>query len=180
MAPITINGNTLDPVAEAPVLRALGLETPDASKSNYILLQVSDILSSAEKSGLAELGLVIPGCVAENTYLYKYEDTNLETIRSLPFVIWANVYLKEFKIRPVLKELASATPSRFLPALSVPSNSRFTHLVDIVLHEGVDPSSDVVISGITAAAHVQREDLVVCRDKVRLGVQARYLNELAS
>src|SRR5262249_49159647 len=41
MARITINGVSLDPLAQAPALAAAGLDTPDTSASNYILVQTA-------------------------------------------------------------------------------------------------------------------------------------------
>lgn len=46
MAEILINGNRLDPEAQRPALRAFGLESADASKSDYILVQSIEPLSN--------------------------------------------------------------------------------------------------------------------------------------
>ncbi|KAK0727777.1 peptidase S8 and S53 [Lasiosphaeria miniovina] len=166
MAPISINGNTLDPVVQGPVLRALGLEAPDASGSDYVLIQVSDARTTPEQKGnLANLGLVLHGYISEKTYLYSYEGTDLQKIRSLPFVIWADIYLKQFK---------------YLPGLSGPAYSRTTNTVDIIFHEGVDTSSGRLKRDIAAAAHIDRDGLELGRNKVRLTVEERWLDLLAS
>lgn len=39
MSSITINGITLDPDAQAPVLHAMGLQSRDAANSDFILVQ---------------------------------------------------------------------------------------------------------------------------------------------
>ncbi|SCO92700.1 uncharacterized protein FRV6_16828 [Fusarium oxysporum] len=182
MAPISINGNTLDPVAQGPVLRALGLEAPDASGSDYVLIQVSDARLTPEQKGhLANLGLVLHGYVSEKTYLYDYKGTDLQKIRSLPFVIWANIYLKEFKVSPDLKEAGTATSSHsILPGLSGPAYSHTTDMVDIIFHEGVDTSSGRLKRDIATAAHVDRDGLELGRNKVRLTVEGRWLDSVAS
>ncbi|KAK1757133.1 peptidase S8/S53 domain-containing protein [Echria macrotheca] len=180
MAPITINGNTLDPVKHASVLRALGLEAVDASESDYVLIQCDARLSPEEKAQLADLGLVLHGYVSENTYLYGYKESDLDKIRSLPFVQWAGIYLKQFKISPDLKTAARETPSQILPGLAGPPYSRARNAVDIVFHEGVDPTSDQLRRDIAAAARVDAKTIEISRNKVRLTVEDRCLDPLAS
>ncbi|MFL6628005.1 MAG: hypothetical protein ACJ8G1_16315 [Vitreoscilla sp.] len=41
MTRITINGVSLDPIAHAPALKLAGLESADASGSDYILIQTA-------------------------------------------------------------------------------------------------------------------------------------------
>ncbi len=84
MALITINGVSLDPVAQSQALRAAGLESVDASKSDYILVQTSTPLSPSQQDELARLGVVIQEYVSENTYLCGYKGTDLAKIRALP------------------------------------------------------------------------------------------------
>jgi len=180
MAPITINGNTLDPVAQAPVLRALELEAVDASKSDHVLIHSIARLSPEEKDQLAGFGLVLHGYVSENTYLYEYKGTDLETIRSLPFVSWANIYSKHFKVSPDLKAAGREASSQILPNLAGPSYSRAANTVDIVFHEGVDTSSEQLKRDIAAATHVDWESIKISRNKVRLTVEDRGLDSLAS
>ena len=59
MALITINGVSLDPVAQSDALRAARLESPDASKSNYVLVQTGEPLSEEQQQELARLGVEI-------------------------------------------------------------------------------------------------------------------------
>ena len=94
MALITINGVSLDPIADAQALSLAGLESADASTSDYILIQTTAPLSPEQTDELAQLGVVVQEYVSENTYLCSYEGTDLTSIRSLSFVTWANVYLQ--------------------------------------------------------------------------------------
>src|SRR5436190_22097801 len=100
---ITINGNSLDPEVQTPVLSGLGLRADDASKSDYILVQTDAPLSVEQKNELVNLGLVMHKYVSLNTYLYGFKGTNLNAIRALPFVTWADVYLQQFKVAATLK-----------------------------------------------------------------------------
>ena len=68
MSRITINGISLDPVAQADALSVARLEAADASKSNYILIQTSEPLSSDQAYQLTKLGVVIHQYVSENTF----------------------------------------------------------------------------------------------------------------
>ena len=179
MALITINGISLDPIAQAQALRAAGLESVDASQSDYILVQTSAPLSPEQTDELARLGLVIYEYVSENTYLCSYKGTDLKQIRSLPFVTWANVYLQEFKVAPNLRPTAAPT-SHILPTPVAASYSRTPHTVDIVFHEDVDPNSDAIKSAVAAAARVDKDGLAMDRHKVRLTVQEQDLDDLAT
>ena len=86
MALITINGVSLDPSADAQALNLAGLESEDASASDYILIQTTAPLSPDQTDELARLGVVVQEYVSENTYLCSYKGTDLTSIRSLPFV----------------------------------------------------------------------------------------------
>ena len=55
MARMTINGITIDPMKQAPALAAANLLSADASKSNFILVQVTAPLTPAQRKQLADL-----------------------------------------------------------------------------------------------------------------------------
>src|SRR5215472_5561109 len=180
MTLITINGISLDPIAQAQALRVAGLESVDASQSDYILVQTSAPLSPGQKDELAKLGVVIQEYVSENTYLCIYKGTDLAQIRALPFVTWANVYLRGFKVAPNLRPATTAPTLNLLPSSVGASFSRTPRTVDIVFHEDVDPNSDAVKSAVADAAHVDKTNLPMGRHKVRLTVEERYLDDLAA
>lgn len=180
MARITINGISLDPMAQAQALRAAGLESADASQSDYILVQTSAPLSPEQKDELTRLGLIIQEYVSENTYLCGYKGTDLAQIRALPFVTWANIYLQEFKVAPNLRPTTTAPALNLLPTSVGAPHSRTPRTVDIVFHDDVDPNSDAVKSAVAAAAHVDKTSLPMGRHKVRLTVEERHMDDLAA
>src|SRR5215218_8711343 len=139
MALITINGVSFDPIADAQALNLAGLESADAEASDYILIQTTAPLSPEQTEELAKLGVVVQECVSENTYLCSYKGTDLTSIRSLPFVTWANVYLRGFKIAPNLQPAGMTPAAHVLPTPAALSHSRTLRTVDIVFHEDVDP-----------------------------------------
>jgi hypothetical protein len=180
MASITINGVSLDPIAHAKGLQAASLKSADASDSNYILIQTQGALSEEQKAQLTKLGVVIHEYVPEETYLCGYKPSDLKAIRKLPFVKWANVYLKGFKIAPSLRPDAADASSSVLPVAPLRSPSRELHEVDVVLHKDIDASSGKLMDRIAAAAGLDPSKLQTGRRKVRLAVQEGRLQDLAS
>src|SRR4051812_38684774 len=115
MARIIINGISLDPDRQGAQLAAFDLAAPDATNSDYILVQTNAPMTAAQRDELAGLGVVIQEYVSENTYLCGYKGTDLSGIRALPFVTWANVYLEGFKVAPSLRSPVSDPSTHILP-----------------------------------------------------------------
>jgi len=178
MALISINGVSLDPTSTAPAMA--GITSADASQSNYVLVQTVAPLTSDEREELTRLDVIIHEYVSENTYLCSYKPADLSAIRSLPYVSWANVYLRGFKISPTLRPPAPAAAANIVPPDQSPLTSRDLRRVDVVLHDDVDPNSDVLKTKIAAAARLNPTDLRMSRHKVRLHVQERYLADVAA
>jgi hypothetical protein len=178
MSRITINGISLDPAASNPTVAALS--AGDAAKSNYILMQTKQPLSESEKQTLQSTGVGILEYVSANTYLCAYKPTDLTPIRSLPFVSWAGVYHRDFKLAPSLRP-APATAVQSIGGLEAAAPTRRTlHTVDIVLHDDVPSNDSAVRQRIADAVHMSPDDLKMDRHKVRLNVQERYLADLAA
>ncbi|THC96005.1 hypothetical protein EYZ11_004504 [Aspergillus tanneri] len=177
MSVISFNGNNLDPEAQRPVLRALGLELEDASKSDYILLQSVEPLSIDQEVELEKLGVDIHEYVSKNTYLCGFKDANLQPIRTLRYVSWVNVYLNLFVVESSLKSPAGVMEQSIFP--TVPKD-RTTQKVDILFHKDVDTNSPDILSAIAAAAHADAESLDAEQRKVRLNVESQNLDGLAS
>ena len=180
MARITINGNSFDPLAQSAALREASLTSVDASQSNYVLIQTRGRLSEDNKAQLAEMGVVIHEYIPDNTYLCGYEPADLERIRELPFVTWANVYLPELKIVPSLRSGTSASKGALAQLLATPSPSRDVHQVDVVLHEDVRSRSSQLKKQLAAAARVRPNDVEMSGRKARINVQERYLSDVAA
>jgi serine protease AprX len=180
MARITINGISLDPIAQADALRLAGFSSADASKSDYILIQVTAPPTAEQKEALAKLGVIINEHVSENTYLCQYKGTDLATIRALPFVAWADVYLRGFKVAPNLWPKTAAPAALVVPTAVPVSTSRTPRTVDVVLHEDIDPYADTIKTAIATAAHVDKDTLPTGRHKVRLTMEERYLENVAA
>ncbi|KAK3635672.1 hypothetical protein LTR22_019099 [Elasticomyces elasticus] len=186
MAPISINGIEFDPVADRNVMRTLGLEANDSSNSNFIIVGISGsgVTAREQEDQLARLGLVLQGYVADNTYLYRYEPADLEAIRNLDFVEWANVFMKQLKVNPALRQNNSGgardAANLLVPSLPQAVMSNNMQEVDAMLHKDVVSDNETLLEAISTAARVPRDHLYVCRNKVRLHVQNRNLDSLAN
>jgi hypothetical protein len=176
MARITINGITIDPTKQRPALAAANLLSPDASKSNFILVQAKGPLTAAQRQQLSDLGVEIHEYVPEDTYICRYLPADLSKIRSLPFVEWVNVYLHLFKISPRLRPTAAANALTPTPAAASLSKDRVT--VEIVLHK--DGITDALRNRIAAAAGVDPSQIHAGRRKIRLTVEQRRLDAIAA
>ncbi|MFI1031406.1 S8 family serine peptidase [Streptomyces sp. NPDC020951] len=177
MARITINGVTIDPLRQSHALASASLVSADASASNYLLVQTTHIPSVQEKEQLAELGVVIQEYVPENTYLCGYRPADLDAVRALPFVAWADVYLEGFKIAPSLRAGGLQSDLAALAAPAAAGDSQ-QHMVDVVLHDDVDAEADGVRQRIADAVGVSADDVQVTRNKARLTVSGDHLGAL--
>jgi serine protease AprX len=181
MAPITINGVSLDPVAEAQGLAAAGIEPADASQSNYVLVQTDGPLTAEQRRQLEGTGAEVQEYVPQSTYLCRYAPADLQPLRGLPFVVWAGVYLRGFKIPPTLKRPEPAPTTTIVPGTTGgPAPSRKRREVDVVLHDDVGPDQDDLRGRIAAAAKLNPDDLRTGRRKVRVTVEQGQLDALAA
>jgi len=180
MASITINGITLDPKAQESSVRALGLHSRDATGSNFILIQTKAPLDKAQRADLAGKGVQIMEYVPESTYLCHYPPADLEILRGLPYVEWANVYLQGFKIAPSLHgESAGRSPSE-LTSLAIrggPRRSNELRKVDVIFHANVD--FETVRERVANAAGLDPGALKPTGSKIRIKVKVQRLAELA-
>lgn len=180
MASITINGITIDPQAQAPAMRALNLHSPDASKSDFILIQTSAPLNKAQRDELAGKGVEIQEYVPDSTYLCHYPPADLDTLRALPYVEWANVYLQGFKTAPSLAGEGPRKASVELTTLAMRIPARADNQlkkVDIVLHANVDFKK--IRDRLAEAAGLDPAELKLAGNKVRIKVKAQKIAALA-
>ena len=180
MAKITINGISVDPQLQVNELSAAKAISPDSADSNYILIQTKQPLNRDQREQLAALDVQLIEYVPTNAYICYYAAADLAAVRALPFVEWANVYLRGFKIAPQLAQPAGAANSANLLAVGAPKTSmaQEPRRVEVVLHRNA--SANDVRDKIAAAARLDPEDLKVSNGKIRLTVRPQYLGDLAA
>lgn len=180
MASITINGITIDPKAQKPMIRALGLHSRDAAQSNFILIQTKKPMDKLQRDELAGKGVKILEYVPDSTYLCHYPPTDLAPLRALPYVEWVNIYLQGFKLAPSLQGKAPGRAPAELTTLTARVEPRVDSTprhVDVVFHANVDFKK--IRNKVAEAAGMDPADLKPAGNKVRIRVTAQKMSKLA-
>ena len=176
MSIITINGISFDP--DAPLLGLAGA-VDQADITNYILVQTDHPLSEGDVQDLAECGALILEYVPESTYICRYDPIDLSPVRALPFVVWAGVYLKQFKIAPDLQRIhGDSAVARAAKVVVETSMAQQPRSVTVALHRDADP--EAARSEIAAAVRLNPEDVQISGRKVTLNVLPQNLENLAA
>ncbi|KAL2812561.1 peptidase S8/S53 domain-containing protein [Aspergillus cavernicola] len=179
MSVITINGNSPEPATQQTMLQAYGIQKDHAADSNYILIQTLHPLSKVQKDQLSSWGVEIHEYVSENTYLCCYQTADINAIRRINGVTWANVYPQLFVLPPRLKEpVRTSEPA--VPSLASAPQTNTLKNVDIVFHDGVEATDSENKSAVATAAHVPFDILKPSGNKIRIQVQEQYLDEIAA
>ncbi|KAF3069642.1 Serine protease/ABC transporter B family protein tagC [Daldinia childiae] len=165
--PITINGNKFQPDKNIV-----------GTSSHYILIQSYMPLTLEQEIKLNDLGESedpkpsLQQYFSKNAYLYRWNSTNLDRIRLLDFVAYANVFPTECKMS---RSLQSKLLQRHKPQ-QVHSSSKKLWGIDIVFHDDVKPKE--LESSIIEAAHLDSITFEYGLHKLRCKVQERYLGAL--
>jgi len=81
-------------------MRQLG-ETPvitnEHGDTRYLLLQVRSELDAHQQAQLEQLGVEVLQFVPDDTYLCRFDVGELDHVRALAFVTWANPFMKRRK-----------------------------------------------------------------------------------
>lgn len=180
MARITINGVSIDPLKQVLAMAAANLTQQDASASDFILIQTKAPLTKDQREQLLALGAEVLEYVPEDTYICHYKPNDLTPIRALPFVAWVNIYLRDFKISPMIRAGAGG-PQPTAALLSLPSaesQSKDRVAVEVVLQKGADMAA--VKQQIAAAAGLDPNELQTGQSKIRMNIERRRLPALAA
>jgi serine protease AprX len=178
MSDITINGITIDPIKQNRALRDAGLVAEDASESDHILIQTAEPLTAEQRAELEGVDVRMQEYVSDNTYLAAYPPEDLSRVRALPFVDWADVYSRVFKIPPPLLPRSADTGDVRSLADHEPHPDRRLERVDLLLHPGIGAGPDL-IARVAAAARVEFDAVAVTPGKLRITTSVGQLPELA-
>ncbi|MFO0847190.1 MAG: S8 family serine peptidase [Gemmataceae bacterium] len=190
MADITINGITVDPLAQHPAVA--GAAAPAAAlaaamlalpvrDTNYVLVQAKRPLTTGERKDLEKSGAKILEYVPDNAYVCRYNPDDLGPVRKLQFVAWAGPYLRGFKVAASLAPIAAPAGRMSLMAAAAgpaPAMATTPRVVDVVFHRDADPKA--AAEKVADAAGLDQADVTPAGNKVRLTVQANRLNALAA
>ncbi|OAP62346.1 hypothetical protein AYL99_04549 [Fonsecaea erecta] len=165
---IVINGRT---VASSDV-------QPDASSSNYILVRTKrDPLNKAQKTELKGLGVEIQEFVGnenDQLYLCGFKPEDLDKVRNLDYISYANIYSPIFVVPDVLQS-STATP-----AMRTNEESDGAVEVNVLLHHDIKEASQDIVSKIAQAGNVQTSDITVEPGFVRVKVDPENLDKIAA
>ena len=180
MSNITINGISFDAATQRAAMGTAGLMSLDSSASNYILIQTNVPLDRAKKSELANLGVEILEFIPNNTFICKYEPSDLSAIQALSYIEWANIYLEELKITPKLRNSSFRNNKANLLSLGAIEHSIADQpkQVEIVFHNNVS-IDDELRNQIAAATRLSPNDLQFSSHSIRLAIQPQYLGDVA-
>jgi len=99
MAPITLNRNIFD------LATAKSNPLCSTPKPNYILIECNGPLKQLEITQLNQLHVTLNEYVGNETYLCRYEFSDLGKVEELPFIKHAVTYPSELKMSSGLREL---------------------------------------------------------------------------
>lgn len=181
MATIRINNITFDP-SEEPVRESVptrGGAAPAPEEPGHLLVQTKAPLNARTRKQLEAAGARVLEYVPDDTYICSAGD--LAAVRALPFVAWAGVYSRGFKVAPSLTGMAMRGQTMPLAVASARPERMFSSkpkAVDIVLH--LDAPQEEVKKKVASVAGLHDTDLSVTGGKIRVNVQESKLDELAT
>ncbi|UXI70257.1 S8 family serine peptidase [Tahibacter amnicola] len=186
MATITINGVSIDPQRDSEEMALAGLDSSDASTSDYILVQSSQPLLPDQRELLRQAGAEVlareqtdpPGSGA--TYLCRFPGQDLEAVRRLPFVAAALLYPRQVKVAPeLLTPEGTLRFATFEAGLSPQTTmAQEPRDVSIILHPG--RSVREVAADIARAARLDSEGINIEDEHIVVRVLPQHLADIAN
>ncbi|PNP73551.1 hypothetical protein FNYG_13145 [Fusarium nygamai] len=144
----TINGNTfsVSSLPDGPEQSGEGEMRVNhlPENTNYIVLETQDPLKRPEKRTLQELHVELHEYLGGNTWLCRYEPTDIKSLRDLAFVKDAKPLQPELKLQPALKDGAAESRT-----------------VDIVLQNRADDSAEDISQRIQDSLGISPEDITI-------------------
>lgn len=119
-------------------------------------------------SELSGLGVKFERLVSKHTYLARYENSDLDILRALPFVRAANVFGPSLKTVATLKKSLLDNPTRT------------DQKVVVLLHPNSPQSESEVAQEIGNRLSLDLVNIVTSRRKIELAVSAAQLEAIAS
>ena len=106
--------------------------------------------------------MVIHEYVGGDTYLCGFGGDDLDEVRGIRSVIWADGYGRGFKVASDLREASGSRP------------------LDVILHADVNPASTDLRDRVAAAARIDPSGIAAGRHKYRLVTDMSYIDDIAA
>ncbi|EWG55348.1 hypothetical protein FVEG_13360 [Fusarium verticillioides 7600] len=144
----TINGNTfsVSSLPDGPEQSGEGEMRVNRlpENTNYIVLETQDPLKRPEKRTLQDLHVELHEYLGGNTWLCRYEPTDIKSLRDLAFVKDAKPLQPELKLQPALKD-----------------DTAESRTVDIILQNRADDSAEDISQRIQDSLGISPEDITI-------------------
>jgi subtilisin family serine protease len=160
---ITINGNVVLPAAQREGGRHFA---PDASKTNYIIIQALAQLDPAQLDLLDRLGVCFQQYLVAETFICRYGPTDLTELRALPFLHFVNPYHPDYVVVDALKR------TRKLEKLHV----------YILPHEDLETAAalEALIQKIARLLDTSAADILRQTDRLQMWLEPHQLGAVAA
>ncbi|KAK3398179.1 peptidase S8/S53 domain-containing protein [Sordaria brevicollis] len=159
---VAINGNLLSLSKPSSV---------DARYTKYLYIRGTGPFSPAQKQQLADIEVMLFEYLGKDTYLCRYEPTDLAPVLNLPFIASANVYPRRVKLTQFLSDEIQADRAD----ISTPAK-KFD--VAILLHKGETQDVDSVLSELSAKAGLERDAITVDHNHIHVSADGDTLTKI--
>lgn len=161
--PIIINGNTFSSASAPP--------SEHARFTDYLYIKGRGAINAEQKRQLASIGVTIFEYLGQNTYLCRYEPTDLQPIRDLSFIEQANVYPRRLKTSAFLEEAIQASER------DSNSSASLDYKISVILHKDKD-ATDEFVESLIHENSLDRETLSVHHDRIILTASAEAISNI--
>nr|KAK5441802.1 hypothetical protein LTR18_006724 [Exophiala xenobiotica] len=188
MIEITVNGNVIPPSTQQEGGSHFAV---DASRSNYLLVHCVDRLIDKQYDILRRLKVDVLQYAADNTYLCRFLPAELDEIRRLDFVVFANVYHSDLVINAILKSKVACVEDRsdVEEAAAEQKTSKYTgskvpdegsYAVYVVLHPECGRSAADVKDQLMKMVGMESDEILARDRRLILNLKAGDLSKVAA
>ena len=161
--PIKVNGQAVDPHEHY---------ARDAQNTDHIIVTVRDVLNNVQRAKLQKLQVEFLEDLGNNSILCRYKLSDLKPLRDLNFVKQVDVYRNLYKIPSVLLKLVEGLKG-------TPAFETENYPIDVMVHQEVK-DLEALVDHISEVAQVDRSQMEITPDKIRLQVNLGELEAIAA
>ncbi len=161
--PIEVNGRVVDPGEHC---------ARDAQNTDHIIVTVKEVLSDDQRADLQKLQVELMEDLGNHNILCRYKRSDLKPIRDLVFVRQVDVYRNLYKVPAVLLALVEDVEGK-------PKFETSVCPIDVMVHQEVK-NLEALVDHISKVAQVDRNQMDVTPDKIRLEVRLSALKAIAA
>jgi len=161
--PIEVNGQVVAPSDHY---------ARDAKNTDHIIVTVRDVLGNDQRAELQKLQVEFLEDLGKDNILCRYPRSDLKPLRDLAFVKQVDVYRNLYKIPAVLLALMEKLEG-------TPEFETENYPIDVMVHQEVK-DLEALVDDISKVAQVDRSQMEITPDKIRLEVSLSELKTIAA